>query len=422
MRNIIKLVLINIVITSVLLVADYSEAGMLLDKNSLKYLGAFKVPDKQMGCTNWDACVFSYGGGPVAFYQAGNGGSGSLFMGGNAQYNQIAEISIPKLVNSSNINDLNTAIDLQNFYDISEGNRNNILTGGAPYSGTVNNGGLLVWGNRLIGTVYTYYPGETQILSHYTSGLNLSTTGDFSGMFQLAGAGARMVGGYMCKIPTEWQSAFGGPALTGQAALSIISTTSSGPSASVFDPAQLGVVKPVPTIPLVYYPINHPLANPQTQNNDFTVTSTIKGIVFPSGTDSILFFGRNGTGAYCYGEQDLDPQSLCYDPVSSSKGPHMYPYRYQIWAYSATELLSVKNGTKNPWDAKPYAVWNFDLPFNRGDSDLQGITFDEATGKLYVSQGYGQIGQFDAKPVVHVFEITKNSTTSPNIINIKSNP
>lgn len=402
-----------------LTIAEYSSAGILLNQNNMKYLGAFKVPDKQMGCNNWDACVFSYGGGPIAFNKAGNGGLGSLFMGGNAQYNQIAEISIPALINSSNINDLNTALDLQNFFDISEGNRTKILTDGATYSGTVNNGGLMVWGNKLIGTVYTYYPGDTQILSHYTSGLNLSTTGDFAGMFQLSGIGARMVGGYMCKIPTEWQTSFGGPALTGQAALSIISTTSSGPSASVFDPAKLGVLNPVPATPLVYYPINHPLANPETQNNNFTVTSTIKGIVFPAGTDSILFFGRNGTGAYCYGEQDLDPQSLCYDPVSSAKGPHMYPYKYQVWAYSATELLSVKNGAKQPWEARPYAVWNFDLPFNQGDSDLQGITFDEATNKLYISQGNAQVGQYDVKPVVHVFEII--NANIPKILSIQSN-
>ena len=418
MKKIKFILSVNIILATILMTAKTSESGVLLYQNNMKYLGAFKVPDKQMGCNNWDDCVFSYGGGPVAFNQKGNGGLGSLLMGGNAQKNLIAEISIPQLVNSSNINDLKIATDLQNFHDISEGNRNNILAGGATYSGTVNNGGLLVWGNKLIGTVYTYYPGDTQILSHYTSSLNLATTGDFSGMFQLSGAGARMVGGYMCKIPSEWQSAFGGPALTGQAALPVISTTSSGPSASVFNPDQLGVVIPAPSTPLVYYPITHPLAPPDSQNNLFTLTTTIKGIVFPPGTESILFFGRNGMGAYCYGEQDLDPQSKCYDPVVSSKGPHMYPYKYQVWAYSATELLSVKNGAKQPWEARPYAVWNFDLPFNRGDSDLQGIAFDEATNKLYLSQGNAQIGQYDAKPVVHVFEIIKTSTNTPSILNI----
>jgi hypothetical protein len=51
------------------------------------------------------------------------------------------------------------------------------------------------------------------------------------------------VGGFMTPIPTAYQLAFGGPFLSGQCCLNIIGRTSSGPSASVFDPDHLGAQK-----------------------------------------------------------------------------------------------------------------------------------------------------------------------------------
>jgi hypothetical protein len=393
----------------------------LITSQNIRYLGAFRVPNGTIGCSS-DACAFSYGGGPIAFNKDGNGGSGSLFMGGHQTGGLTAEITIPSVVNSSNINDLNTASALQGFVDIAEGNRKNILAdGGTVFGDEVYNGGFMMWGNKLIGSVYTVFDngnnGGNQYLSHYTSGLNLSTNGDFSGMFKLSNVAARLVGGYMCKIPASQQAAFGGTALTGQSGLSIIWNSSSGPAVSVFDPSQLGVTDPVPATPLVYYPENHPLAPTSTQNGIFNLTSQVTGIVFPEGYDSVLFFGRHGVGAYCYGDGTSD-QSLhglptgegsniyCYDPVIDSKGPHAYPYKYQAWAYSASDLLSVKNGTKQPWEIAPYSVWNFELPFNDGKGEIMGVAYDNLSGKIYVSQRNGDLAvEYSKNPVVHVFQI-----------------
>jgi hypothetical protein len=237
-------------------------------------------------------------------------------------------------------------------------------------------------------------------------------------MFKLSNVAARLAGGYMCEIPASQQAAFGGPALTGQSGLSVISTSSSGPAASVFDPSQLGVTDPVPATQLVYYPVNHPLAQTDTQNTLFNLTSTVTGIVFPEGYASVLFFGRHGSGEYCYGngtsDQSLaglpsgDGATYCYDPTDASKGPHAYPYKYQVWAYSASDLLSVKNGTKQPWEIAPYSVWNFDLPFSNsnGSGHILGVAYDNASRKIYVSQKSGDlVGQYSRNPVVHVLQI-----------------
>ena len=83
------------------------------------------------------------------------------------------------------------------------------------------------------GTVYGNYDASDLVkLSHFTSGLYLSRTGDFAGMYGVGEAPAvpnpAFVDGYMAEIPPEWQSQFGGPALTGNCCLSIISRTSLG--------------------------------------------------------------------------------------------------------------------------------------------------------------------------------------------------
>lgn len=413
-------------------------AGELIQQNNLQYLGAFTVPWTRQGCDSWTDCVFGYGGQLLTFNPQGNAGKGSFYLGGNVQAQNVAEVNVPTLLNNlTDRNLLNNATLLQNFFDPTEGNQKNILTGGAPYGETVYKGGLLVYGGKLIGTVYTYYPGNTQILSHYTHSLNLSEKGTFKGMYQVGSIPARMLGGYMAHIPATWQTALGGTVLTGQAAIPVISTTSSGPSASAFNPAELGVKNPVPSFPLVYYPITNPLAKPDTANPYFTVSSSIRGLVFPEGSDSVLFFGSNGTGAYCYGEQTLDPaldrqpvpgnpgDMYCYDPANSYKGPHMYPYKYQVWAYDAKDLalskervvLSPLNRTPNidpycangteikPWCVKPYAVWNFSLPFQPMNAELLGATYDPLTQRIYLSQNV------DSFPVIHAFYINIGPST-----------
>ena len=90
----------------------------------------------------------------------------------------------------------------------------------------------------------------------------------------------------------------------------------------------------------------------------FNLATTMAGVVFPEGTRSVLFFGRQGLGKYCYGEA-----SDCGDPVQTSKGGHAYPYAYYVWAYDALDLAAVKSGQRQPWDVKPYAVWELDFPF-----------------------------------------------------------
>jgi len=301
---------------------------------------------------------------------------------------------------------LATASVLQPFIDVSEGKMFTV----DPY--TIKVGGLMVYGGKLYGTAYSYYDADgNQVLSHYRSALNLSVKGDVQGMYEVGSLGAGFVSGYMTAIPSAWQSAFGGPVLTGQCCLAIISRTSYGPAVSVFDPNDLGVTHPVPDIPLVYYPSNHPLADWSATSPYFNGSTEIKGMVFPQNTRSVLFFGRHGIGTFCYGPGTSDPtlagkpapggiDSYCYDPEDSSKGTHAYPYVSQVWGYDAAALLQVKNGQVQPWSVQPYAVWSLHVPI-AGAFRIGGATYDPQTGRIFVSQ---ECADTDCLPVIHVFQ------------------
>lgn len=122
----------------------------------------------------------------------------------------------------------------------------------------------------------------------------------------VAGTFASYLGGYMTVIPSEWQDSLGGKALTGHGCTSIISHQSTGPSAWAFDPDQLGAVAPVPSQPLVYYNLEHPSLgtwdHPLPANPIYNISTLITGVVFPTGTRTILFIGRTGMGEQCYGD------------------------------------------------------------------------------------------------------------------------
>jgi hypothetical protein len=64
----------------------------------------------------------------------------------------------------------------------------------------------------------------------------------------------------------------------------------------------------------------------------------------------------------------------------------------------------VKNQQKNPWDIRPYAVWSYNLPFERSSDihNVGGATYDPATQRIYVSQMCEDTG---CNPIIHVFKV-----------------
>ncbi len=363
---------------------------------------------------------YSYGTGVIAYRASTN----SLFMVGHSWYDRVGEISIPPLVNSSSLSALNRAATRQGLSDIAEGRKNALGAGGATIGGSAHIGGLLVHGGSLIANSYVYYDGNSDArLSHFVSGLNLSQAGDFRGNYAVGALNPGFVAGHMTEIPQDWRALFGGPALTGQGGLAIICRTSLGPSASVFDPASLGTSNPVPATPVVGYPCDQPTLGTWSGNgtpnpDGYNMNTTIRGIVFPERSRSVLFLGRQQLGVSCYGYGTTDASlagtkapdgnDYCYDPVNSSKGGHGYPYASWVWAYDAADLLDVKNGVKAMWEIRPYATWKLDLPFERqGNGGIDGAAYDASTQTLYVTRSCQDPDNgYFCGPVVHAFKIT----------------
>ncbi len=353
-----------------------------VQRADIVYLGSFHLPEGDFGGSR-----FGYGGKGLCYYKA-PGGTPTLFLEGHDWYpGQVAQVAVPSLGG--------TATVLQAFHDVTDGALASLASSGSFVYG------MMVYNGRLIVGASCYYDGEaSQVNSHGVSGLDLSAPGDFQGFFPIAAtATPRSLGGYMTPIPPEWRTLLGGPALTGKGCLSIISNNSAGPCATVFDPDLVGVQNPVPGFTLLYYPLAHPLAPETSMNELFNLATHMAGIAFPPGSRSVLFFGRQGTGPYCYGIG-----SECGDPCDDSHGTHASPYRHQVWAYDANDLLQVRSGTMQCWEVRPYAVWPLEGMDSSGCADMEGAAYDPETGRLYITESYGE------EPHVHVYQISVPAT------------
>jgi len=361
-----------------------AASAKLVMAKDLVYQGAFRLPMGAIGGSSFD-----YGGTALAF----NPVRGSLFMVGHAWQQFVAEVTVPTIRGGAGWSDLPFATVLQPFTDATEGLMKNVS---ANPGDSFQVGGLLAYKDRLYLSVYVYYDASgSQKLSHFVSGLDLSVSGDVRGPYQVGTLGAGFVSGYFGLVPSGWQEALGGPVLNGNCCLSIISRTSYGPAVFAIDPAQLGST-PAKAVPLVYYTDSHPLGPWGGDSVVFNGSTNVDGIVFPEGTRSVLFFGRQGLGPWCYGDGPA-----CNDPTSPAKGGHGYPYAYYVWAYDATDLAAVKSGKRKPWDVKPYATWKLDLPFAGFDVGIKGVAYDPATGRIFVSQ-YRSDGD---NPLIHILTV-----------------
>jgi hypothetical protein len=373
-------------------------SGGLVQSSNLVYQGAFRVPAITVAGNPY--AEFDYGGTAPAFNPAHN----SLFLVSHVYTQMTAELGIPSSLGTGPVSSLPQATALHTFVDALAGKLHSV----APDPNTtVYIGGQYVYApGQMVVSAYTYYAGSPTA-SHFSRSTDLNSAAA-AGPFNIsAGIGpwaVSFVSGYMGGIPAAWQAALGGPALTGDCCLGVVSRTSYGPAAFAFDPANL---TPTAAQPLVYYdgggdPTHATLGNwvnSGPANPLYNSSSVVTGVVFPEGSSSVLFFGTQGLGPACYGIGGVD----CVDPEGSAKGVHGYPYVYYVWAYDAHDLAAVHAGTKQPWEVKPYAVWSLNLPYapNGQGHHMGGAAYDPATGRIFISQ---QFADGDL-PVIHVFKV-----------------
>ncbi len=380
--------------------AQSGPSQHLVQAGNVVYLGKFFLPSDDGSGNPSAGFSLTFGG-----FALGIGPDGqSLYYGCHDQGSRLARVTIPPIGGVASVVEPCGRI-------ASLGAINPVDPNGQKL------GGSLSWNGRLVVSGYSFYDGgNTAVATHFVG----SDTSSLGGPYRVGADFPGMVAGYMGVVPLEWRALLGGPALTGQCCLSIISRSSYGPSVSVFDPDQVGAGA-IASRMLIGYPDAHQtLGRYDAVGPYYTGATRLGGVAFPAGTRSVLFVGRHGT-TFCYGEGTNNPAlhnttgqnggNLCYDPTDPNKGTHGYPYRHQVWAYDANDLVAVRQGVKQPWDLVPYATWPLtDMDGGNGTASIRSATYDPATRRWYVVQDTGA-----ARPEVHVYEITNALLQSPRL-------
>jgi len=366
-----------------------SFSGVVLSKSNFDYLGAFRVSQGNFGSSS-----FSGNSYVNAQYQpmAYNPNNNSLFLGQRTDTatkpKRVGEISIPNIINPIDVNfdilKLETASIIQNIQDISDGGFDKIKTDGLIPSDEAKAqlGGLFVYQNKLFGTVWSYFDasGSNSYRSHWRANTNWETDYNFNGIHAVgtsptgSKANGGFVGGYMCEVPDEYKNILGYPLLTGRTGGPIVGRSSYGPSLWGFSPDDFNYDTPADATMFIGYTSSYQTLGgyEDTPSMFYNRSTGIKGVLWPQGSDSILFFGVHGLGIVfdnegkpldntkepCFGAgtsnrneaktndwllknapdgwvcgyQKLTASDIsggaacCFDPVDPSVGQHFHPF------------------------------------------------------------------------------------------------
>ncbi len=376
--------------------------GKLISAGNLEYLGGFALPvTGDLGVSR-----FGFGGRGLSTYKDPATGQLTLFVGG-FDPGRFAQVEVPAaFVKSAIWENLPVAKLLQKFTDITNGEIDKAGNSLGNDPNGVRTLGTLAYNGRLITTAVQWY-AYSQLNSHGVASINFQNNNTFQGYYSLSSTTApiRALSGEMGLVPSEWQTEIGSPAVTGNQSVSIRSATSYGPSLTTFDPDQLGRSSIVTGKTLLFYPSSSPLCGApgcdQLDNPIFNGSSLIRGFALVKNSSSVLYIGTHGVGGYWYGTTNGGPNGLKDLPQNMWTGDHSSKYEYRIWAYNANELAAVKRGEKNPWDVKPYAIFDLpDLSILDPLGRIAGSTYDQDSGLLFVTTMYFE------KPRVEVYRIT----------------
>ncbi len=399
--------LLLMIATTYTITADNPTSLPRLSLDDLHYEGAFRLPADTFGASS-----LNYSQGPIAY----NAAAHSLYIVGHSHDQAIAEFALPPLVNSAIITDLNMATaPLQPFSTVIDraatGNPQAIdRIGGLAYIDTADTPFLLING-------YEYYDADVDV-THSTLVARAPAaldTAAIDGFYAFAG-GAGHTSGWLSPIPAAWQAALGGRYITGSSSgIPIISRTSVGPSAFVFDPDQFetGTAGTISTTKLLDFSLENrlhsDLDNAAGDNDLWThLSRAVYGLIVP-GTRTYLTIGQSAghESGVCY-KCVQDDGNLCggYCPPDSNDYYHYY------WLWDVDDLVAVKNGVLAAHDVRPYEYGRFPTPF--ATRALGGGSYDPASGILYmtVQEADRAQGEYANPPVVvaYSFDFDTDST------------
>ncbi|CAG0930153.1 hypothetical protein TFLX_01628 [Thermoflexales bacterium] len=436
-------------------------ASQRLQPGDLNYLGAFRLPDEADRPR-----TFAYGGSALTFNPngdpsgAGDGFPGSLFIMGHDRLpygelpdgNQVAEISIPAIISTTDVDQLNQATFLQGFHDVAAGffvGLDEIPRVGMQYLETPATGPKihLAWGQHL------QEDSPSATASHAWFDPNLSSP-NVRGTWFIGNQSLYSVNGYLLEIPAAWADQYASGRYLGTGRYRDGGWSGMGPALFAYRPWIDASGTPAPAgtrlqeTPLLLYENSTHTPDIEHCLNAYQHADEWEGgawITTNTGKTAVLFAGTKGTGVkYWYGfinpagseypcvEEEMVGQftvcrlangSVCPDTDltecaehTSNRGWWSSRFAAQFILYDPVDLAHVAMGQMQPWEPQPYAVVDLDAHLFLNPADVEpdmlgtgvqrryrigDVTFDRSRGLLYVLELFAD----QAKPVVHVWRI-----------------
>ncbi len=437
------------------------SSGVLRPEN-LQYLGAFRLPGEDERPK-----TFAYGGNAMTYNPDGDqsgtkdGFPGSLFVMGHDRLpfgelpdgDQVAEVDIPQPVVSKNLQDLNTAVFIQGFRDVTKGyftELEEIPKIGMVYLNRPETGAKihLAWGQQI---------QLPDVASHAWFNVTLDDP-QFKGTWFIGNQDLYRVNGYMFEIPQTWADANTSGRLIATGRMRDGGQGGFGPALFAYRPWQAdGSAPPTgthleETVLLLY----------ENAYNSEEIVRNMVGyqhadeweggawLTTASGKQAVLFAGTKSDGKkFWYGYRHPDgPELVCVDRhvndyitcrsadgkacpkedfsgccdeesggCISMRGWWSTHFDAQFIFYNPDDLAKVARGEIESWQPQPYASLDVDeylflnppewdvINVGAGDQRryrIGDVAFDRRNGLLYVLEQYAD----GAKPLVHVWRIS----------------
>jgi hypothetical protein len=426
-----------------------------------EYLGAFRLPgDGERPQT------FAYGGNAMTFNPNGDpsgssdGFPGSLFIMGHDRMpygelpdgNQVAEVSIPVPVSTTNLNQLNQATFLQGFHNVAAGyfpDLDELPRVGMQYLDVPATGARihLAWGQHF------QEEGQSVAPSHAWFAPNLAAP-NMQGTWFIGNQSLYSVNGYMLEIPAAWADQCTAGRYLGTGRYRDGGWSGMGPALFAYRPWLDASGTPAPsgshlaeTVLLLY----------EKSSNTEDIVRCLRGyqhadeweggawLTTSTGKAAVLFAGTKGTGTkYWYGfVNPAGPDHPCVEEEmvgqftvcrladgtpcppadltecaghTSERGWWSARFDAQFILYDPADLARVAQGQLRSWQPQPYAFLDIDEHLFLNPAGIEpdmlstgvqrryrigDVTYDRAHGLLYVLELFAD----EAKPVVHVWRV-----------------
>ncbi len=419
----------------------------LIQPADFEYLGAFRLP-----YAGERPLTFEYGGAAMTYSPAGTlyiTGHDRLAYGEMPDGNQVAAVSIPEPVISTDVYALPVAEFVQPFTEVTNGafaGLDEIPRVGLLYLDTALTGPLIhiAWGMH-------FHEGGA-FNTHAWISPDLGNP-DLQGPWQLD-APSYATTGYMAEIPGAWADLYAEGYVVGTGRFRDGGWSGMGPSLHAYQPwDENGGPEPanatLDAVPLLQYEESYDTESFDHALNGYQHPDEWEGAAWlttDDGRSAVIFSGTKGIGEKfwygwanpagadlpCIEAELLGQYTLCRTADGGScpdadmtectghndfRGWWSSAFEGQIIFYDPSDLARVAAGQMAPWEPQPYATLSIDQYLFRNPDGVEvamigagvqrrflvsEMAYDRANGRIYVLEPFAE----GAQPVVHVWEIS----------------